>query len=118
AKALPDKPVKLIFNRTDDLQHDFYRAAGWHDFTAGIDANGKIVAFRDHYVGSGANNRPTTAADLPASEFPAQFVDNVLLGETFYSSNVPTSWMRAPGSNALAFVFQSFMDEIAHAAGT
>jgi isoquinoline 1-oxidoreductase beta subunit len=118
AKALPGKPVKLIFNRTDDLQHDFYRSAGWHDFAAGIDANGKIVAFRDHYVGSGANNRPTTAADLPASEFPAQFVDNLLLGETFYTSNVPTSWMRAPGSNALAFVFQSFIDEIAHAAGT
>lgn len=118
AKALPGKPVKLIYNRTDDLQHDFYRSAGWHDFAAGIDADGKIVAFRDHYVGSGANGRPTTAADLPASEFPAQFVDNVLLGTTHYASNVPTSWMRAPGSNALAFVFQGFMDEIAHAAGT
>ncbi len=117
AKALPGKPVKLLFNRTDDLQHDFYRSAGWHDFAAGLDANGKIIAFRDHYVGSGANGRPTTAADLPASEFPAQFVDNVLLGATYYTSNVPTSWMRAPGSNALAFVFQSFMDEIAHAAG-
>ncbi len=98
AKALPGKPVKLIFNRTDDLQHDFYRSAGWHDFAAGLDANGKIVAFRDHYIGSGANGRATTAADLPASEFPAQFVDNVLLGATYYSSNVPTSWMRAPGS--------------------
>ena len=118
AKALPGKPVKLLFNRTDDLQHDFYRSAGWHDFAAGLDANGKIVAFRDHYVGSGLNGRPTTAADLPASEFPAQFVDNVLLGATYYSSNVPTSWMRAPGSNALAFVFQSFLDEVAHAAGT
>jgi isoquinoline 1-oxidoreductase subunit beta len=118
AKALPGKPVKVIYNRTDDLQHDFYRSAGWHDFTAGLDANGKLVAFRDHYVGSGQNGRPTTAAELPATEFPAQFVDNLLLGETYYSSNVPTSWMRAPSSNALAFVFQSFMDEVAHAAGT
>ena len=118
AKAVPGKPVKLLFNRTDDLQHDFYRSAGWHDFAAGIDASGKIVAFRDHYVGSGQNNRPTTAADLPATEFPAQFVDNVLLGTTFYTSNVPTSWMRAPGSNALAFVFMGFMDEVAEAAGT
>ncbi len=117
AKALPGKPVKLIFNRTDDLQHDFYRAIGWHDFTAGLDASGKIVAFRSHYVTSGANGRPTTAADLPATEFPVQFVNDALLGGTYIASNVPTSWMRAPGSNAFAFVYQGFLDEVAQAAG-
>jgi len=117
AKALPGKPVKLIFNRTDDLQHDFYRAIGWHDFTAGLDASGKLVAFKSHYVTSGANGRASTAADLPATEFPVQFVNDALLGATYIASNVPTSWMRAPGSNAFAFVYQSFLDEVAVAAG-
>jgi isoquinoline 1-oxidoreductase beta subunit len=118
AKALPGRPVKLLFNRTDDLQHDFYRAIGWHDFAAGLDASGKLVAFKGHYVTSGANGRASTAADLPNSEFPVNMLDNSLLGATYIASNVPTSWMRAPGSNAFAFVFQSFLDEVAQAAGT
>jgi len=117
AKALPGKPVKLIYNRTDDLQHDFYRAIGWHDFTAGLDASGKLVAFKSHYVTSGVNGRPTTAADLPATEFPVQLLNDALLGATYIASNVPTSWMRAPGSNAFAFVYQGFLDEVAVAAG-
>ncbi len=118
AKALPGKPVKLIYNRTDDLQHDFYRAVGWHDFTAGIDASGKLVAFKSHYVTSGVNGRPTTAADLPATEFPVQVRQTTsLLGATSIASNVPTSWMRAPGSNAFAFVYQGFLDEVAQCGG-
>ncbi len=117
AKALPGLPVKLIFSRTDDLQHDYYRAVGWHDFAAGLDAEGRIIAFRDHYVTSGANGRATTAADLPPTEFPVQLVDDALLGATYINSNLPTSWMRAPGSNAFGFVFQGFLDEVAHAAG-
>ncbi len=117
AKALPGRPVKLIYSRTDDLQHDFYRAVGWHDFEAGLDAAGKLVAFKSHYVTSGANGRASNAADLPATEFPIQFVEHGLLGASYIESNVPTSWMRAPGSNAFAFVYQSFLDEVAEAAG-
>lgn len=117
ARAVPGRPVKLIYSRTDDLQHDYYRAIGWHDFAAGLDAQGRIVAFRDHYVTSGANGRASTAADLPAAEFPVQFVEHALLGATYIESNLPTSWMRAPGSNAFGFVFQGFLDEVALAAG-
>jgi isoquinoline 1-oxidoreductase beta subunit len=38
AKAMPGKPVKILFDRTDDLRNDYYRPAGWHRFTAGLDA--------------------------------------------------------------------------------
>lgn len=117
AKALPGKPVKVLFDRTDDLRHDFYRPAGWHRFTAGLDATGTLVAFKDHFVTFGKDGKAIRAAELSAAEFPAPVVPNVDLGASFMATNLATGWLRAPGSNAIAFVFQSFLDEVAEAAG-
>jgi isoquinoline 1-oxidoreductase beta subunit len=117
AKAVPGRPVKMIFSRTDDLQHDYYRPAGWHNFSAGVSAEGKLVAFTDHFATFGTGKMPARAADLGAGEFPAQLIEHIDLGQTFIDSNVPTGWLRAPGSNGIAFVFQCFLDEVAFAAG-
>ena len=116
AKELGE-PVKLVWNRRQDTQHGKYRAGGFHNFKAALDAQGKVVAFRDHFVTVGADGKPGNGADLSEREFPASFVPNLDLGATVMESHIPTGPLRAPQSNALAFAFQSFLDELAHAAG-
>ena len=111
------EPVKLLWNRNQDLQHEFYRPGGFHFFKAGLDAQGQLIAFTDHYIGYENNGKASNSSDLAAGEFPAKYVKNLELATSTMQLGVPTGPMRAPGSNAHAFVFQSFLDEVAHAAG-
>jgi isoquinoline 1-oxidoreductase beta subunit len=112
-------PVKLTWSREDDMRHDFYRPMGWHHFKAGLDAAGSLVAWHDHFITVGLNS-PTTpgaSAGINSGEFPGRFVPNFRLEQSILNTNVPTGYLRAPGSNGLAFVMQGFIDELAHAAG-
>jgi isoquinoline 1-oxidoreductase beta subunit len=114
---LHGEPVKLLWNRTQDLQHEFYRPGGFHYLKAGLDANGQLIAFTDHYIGYANGPKASNSSDLAANEFPAKYVKNLELATSTMQLGVPTGPMRAPASNAHAFVFQSFLDEVAHAAG-
>ena len=113
------KPVKLTWTREDDTRHGQYRPPAWHYLKGAVDAAGKLSAWQNHFVTVGLNStaEPARAAELSNNELPARFLADYRLERTITSTNVPTSWLRAPGSNGLAFVFQSFIDELAHAGG-
>jgi len=110
-------PVKLTWMREDDLQHDFYRPGGFH-FLKGAVQEGKIAAWKSHFVTFGNTaGKSGNGAGLGGDEFPGRFLANFRAEQTVLQCNVPMGWWRAPGSCTLAWVIQSFIDELAHAAG-
>jgi isoquinoline 1-oxidoreductase beta subunit len=111
------RPIKLLWDRRQDIQHDAYRPAGFHYFRAGLEASGRLIAFRDHFVTFGQGEQVASSADLPLHQFPAGFVPALEYGRSLIELAVPTGPLRNPESNGLCFVFESFIDELAHAAG-
>jgi len=118
AKAIPGVPIQLLWSREDDIRRDYYRPGGWHSFEAGIGANGELIAFSDHFVTFGAGNTPVRAADYNLAQPPAGLIEHLRFSQSMMPTVVTTGWLRAPRSNALCFASQSFLDEVALAAGT
>jgi isoquinoline 1-oxidoreductase beta subunit len=111
-------PVKLIWTREQDMAHDFFRAGGFHSLAGGLDAAGKLIAWRDHFITfSHDGNAPSSGADWSPSLFPGENVPNFQLSHTLLPLKTPTGPWRAPRSCSIAWVVQSFLHELAVAGG-
>ena len=118
-------PVKLIWTREEDIQHDFYRPYYYDRVSAGLDAQGRIVGWTHRVTGSSVTARwiPPAfkdgldkdavegAAETPY-EVPATFVDYVRAEP----QGMGTGWWRGVGPTHNVFVVESFVDELAAAA--
>lgn len=110
-------PVKVLWTREDDMQHDYYRSGGFQFLKASVDSAGRIVSWRNHFIGYGEGETFTHTGQIDGNEFPSRFIPNFLMQSTVMPLGLKTGALRAPRSNVYAWVFQSFIDELAHAAG-
>jgi isoquinoline 1-oxidoreductase beta subunit len=110
-------PVKLTWSREDDVRHDFYRVGGFQSVKSATDAEGRLVAFENHYIGMRTDGQRISGSGIRATEFPFENIDHGYASMTMFDIDTPCGPWRAPGSNTSAFVMQSFLDETAHKAG-
>jgi isoquinoline 1-oxidoreductase beta subunit len=120
-----DGPVKLVWTREEDIQHDMYRPYWFDRMSAGLDAKGMPVAWNHRFAGSSVIARwlppgfkdgldPDTtegAIDL-AYALPNMHVEYVRVEPP----GIPTAFWRSVGPSHNVFVIESFMDELAAAA--
>jgi isoquinoline 1-oxidoreductase subunit beta len=116
------KPVQLVWSREDDMTHDFYRPSACHRLVGAIDHNGhplvwshgmattSITAFW-HSADKAEESEVGGAKQMPYA------VPNVRLEYNAVASSVPPLWWRSVEHSFNGFVVESFIDELAAAAG-
>ena len=129
SRAAGNVPVKVIWTREDDLQHDFYRPASHNVFEAALDVNGMPIAWRHRIVGTsivqyfktfghflGKDGMDPTSAQGAGDYFPYD-IPNVLVDYVNNNPGVPSGFWRSVGNTQNGYLMESFIDELAHAAG-
>ena len=120
-----NRPVKVIWSREDDFANDRFRPASQCRIKAGLDKNGRVIAWSHTVAAPSVMSRLMPQAvkdgidpdavsgirDMPYS-FP-----NLLVNYVMINSPVTVGWWRSVGYSVNAFTVESFMDELAHAAG-
>jgi isoquinoline 1-oxidoreductase beta subunit len=117
-------PVKVVWTREDDIRHDWYRPFGVHAMSAALDASGRVTGWAHRVV---ATPRKYREADFDEADdwlgcadpdnFPAGAVPGYVSEWRALEFGLPRGWWRAPLPTFSAFPVQSFMDEVALAAG-
>jgi CO/xanthine dehydrogenase Mo-binding subunit len=122
SKAI-NAPVKIVWTREDDMRCSTYRPASLHKLAASLDEKGWPVSFT-HRVSAGSINgqKGAQAVNGVDADFPDECsflypVANVALDYVMTETPVPLGWMRSVYALQMAFASESFMDELAHAAG-
>ena len=132
AKALAkqgkyDLPIKLVWTREDDMTGGYYRPAYYHTLKAGLDAAGTVVAWQHRIVGQSITaGTPFEAAMVKngvdetsvegASTLPYA-IPNLAVDLHSPSVGVPVLWWRSVGATHTAYSTETFIDELAQAAG-
>jgi isoquinoline 1-oxidoreductase beta subunit len=111
------KPVKLLWTREDDVGHDFYRPGSFHKLRAGLDADGKVIAYAVHGVTFTYNGKTAQGGGIDGDQFPGAVVENYRFEQSAIPTIFRTGYLRAPSSNGLGFVHESFWDELCRAGG-
>ena len=125
AKAMAGKPVKMIWSREEDIQHDLYRPASLVRFKATMDATGKVDAL---HIRVSAPSLLATLLKLPlpkgvdgqavaALQDHPYDIPNSLVDYAQRNTNVPVGFWRTVGHSQNPYMRESFIDELAHAAG-
>jgi CO/xanthine dehydrogenase Mo-binding subunit len=124
AKAVQGKPVKLVWSRENDVQHDAYRPAGVSELSAVI-ADGTVTAFRHRQASPSVLPRsfPAVFAMLPYdtsvadSSYPLYEFPNTDAWWVRSETHVPAGMWRSVGASQTIFAIESFMDELALSLG-
>jgi isoquinoline 1-oxidoreductase beta subunit len=120
-------PIKVIWTREDDIKGGRYRPVIVHQVKGGLDADGNIVAWDQVIVGqSFMKGSPFEKAMLKngvdqtmvegASTLPYQ-IPNLRVSAHIVEAGVPTLWWRSVGSTHTAYATETFLDQLAEAAG-
>jgi isoquinoline 1-oxidoreductase beta subunit len=121
AKAMAGTPVKLTWSRDDDLQHDTYRPGSYTKFAGALDAQGNCTALTSSIACpsfAGLQNGVDRAAVEGIANM-AYFtgIPNAQVEYHVPPTDIPTSYWRSVGYSQNTFFTESFIDELAHAAG-
>ena len=117
------KPVKLLWTREEDMTHDFYRPVGVNRVKAGVDANGMPVALHFQVASQSITQRAFGLPKDTLDPFMAEAavagynVPNTQHDLVIHDSGFRVGYWRAVSHNMNAFANESFMDELAKAAG-
>jgi isoquinoline 1-oxidoreductase beta subunit len=125
AKAVPGKPVKMIWTREDDTRNDFYRPASYHTLAGGLDAQGNLVAFDYKMVSSSITNRlfPGVVKDgldgfmTEGSVNLTYGIPNAMQRVVIQEYGLRSGYWRSVSHALNGFAIEAFMDELAQAAG-
>lgn len=126
AQKTAGKPVKVIWTREDDIRHDFYRPTSTNAVAAALDASGTIAGYQSTIVAPsimrrfapGARQTGFDRGTVNGVDNLVYDIANLSVDVHEHDTGVPVGFWRAPGVNWNAFVTESFMDELAHAAKT
>ncbi len=116
-------PVKVVWTREDDMTHDTYRPPALEDMSGAFDASGKLVAVKLHVTSPSITERmfpPVKGVDDSVVEYAINFpyaVPNYLLCYSRQEIGIDVGYMRGVSHPANCFAIESFMDELAAAAG-